>query len=471
MNPFAELMLPAVRWDPERGYDPAREGIAEALALGAGGFILFGGERDAVRRLTAELRAASRIPLLIASDLERGAGQQVRGLTGLPPLMGLATLGEDAVREAARLTAVEARDVGINWALGPVADLDAEADNPIVQTRAFGADPEEVGRLAAAWIEACQREGVLACAKHFPGHGRTTRDSHAELPVVAASRDALEADLAPFRSAVAAQVAAVMTAHVAYPALGGAGPATYAPAILTDLLRDRLGFQGLVVTDALIMEGALTGLTAGESAVRAIAAGCDLLCYPKDVAGVAAALEAEARSDAGFAAQAERARQRRLAGTGRAAAPRPLGGEVLARNHLRGAELARSTVTSLRGTPPRVRRGVDVEIVDDDAGGPYPLPPRTAFADELQALGIELKPRGERLVLLFADVKSWKGRAGLAAESRARLAALLAERATVVLFGHPRRLAEIPGGGSVLCAWSGDEAMQRAAARRLAGAP
>src|SRR5579859_6310967 len=197
MPNVAELVLPAIRWDAERGYEGERAGIERALAAGVGGFILFGGEREATRALTAELRSGAPHPLLVASDLERGAGQQLRGLTQLPPLMALASLGVEAVREAARITAREARDVGINWALGPVCDLDIEPANPIVQTRALGADAYEVAELAAAWIDSCQSAGVLACAKHFPGHGRTTADSHAELPVVSAGRE-LERDLMPF---------------------------------------------------------------------------------------------------------------------------------------------------------------------------------------------------------------------------------------------------------------------------------
>src|SRR5256885_965330 len=133
----AQLVLPAIRWDRERGFEPARPAIERALAAGVGGFILFGGEREAVRALTGELQAAAKHRLLIASDLERGAGQQVRGLTQLPPLLALAALGREAVREAARITALESRDVGINWALAPVCDLDIEPKNPIVQTRAF----------------------------------------------------------------------------------------------------------------------------------------------------------------------------------------------------------------------------------------------------------------------------------------------------------------------------------------------
>jgi beta-glucosidase len=468
VKPLAALVLPAIRWDAERGFAPAQPAIEAALALGVGGFILFGGERDAVRALTRDLAAAAPHPLLVASDFERGAGQQVSGLTALPPAMAVASLGGDAVAEAARITAAEARDVGVNWAFAPVADLDVEPSNPIVQTRALGHDPEAVGRAAAAWIAACQAAGVLACAKHFPGHGRTTADSHEELPVVAAPRPALEADLLPFRRAVAAGVAGVMTAHVAYPALDPAGvAATHSRAVLDGLLRRDLGFGGLVVTDALIMEGAVRGTGERQGAVRALAAGCDLLLYPKDVPGVVDAIEAAAAAGALDARRLEASLQRRRAAVGRAAPARAAGGAELARHRERADALARAAVHLVRGEARAIRGPVDLVVVDDDAGGSYPVPPRTAFAEALAGRGVGTAPGGERIVVVFSDVKGGKGRAAPSAESRRSLALALAAPATVVLCAHPRLAAEVAGPGPVWCAWSGDVVMQRAAAGRV----
>ena len=467
MIPWAELVLPALRWDPEKGFAPCLAEAERALALGVGGFILFGGEREAIRALAAQLQSAAPHPLLIAADLERGAGQQAQGLTQLPPLRALAPLGADAVRDAARLTAREARDVGINWVFAPVVDLDLEAANPIVQTRAFGDDPEQVGALGAAWIMACQAGGVLACAKHYPGHGRTVTDSHAGLPVVTSSRLALDADLVPFRMAAEAGVAAMMTAHVAYPALDPSGvPATYSAAIVRDLLRRELGFDGLVVTDALVMEGALQGLHETEGAVRALQAGCDLLLYPKDVAAVARALSAAVASGALDADRLDEAAMRRREALEHVAQPLPLGSSDIEADRVLGEGIAREAVQLLRGSLaplPRVR----VEIVDDDAGGPYRNPPRSAFGAALAERGVELADDGAPVVLVFCDVKSWKCRAGLSEENLARLRQLVTDAAAVVLFGHPRRIVDVPNGVPVLCAWSGDTGMQRAAAHRL----
>lgn len=465
-NAFADIVLPAIRWDAEQGYAPYHERIERWQKLGVGGFIIFGGEREATRALTQELRAGASRPILISSDLERGAGQQIRGLTSLPPLLALASLGEEAVVEAARITARESHDAGINWVLSPVCDLDIEPLNPIVQTRSLGSDAYDVGHFAARWIAACQAAGVLACAKHFPGHGRTTMDSHATLPVVKAGRE-LERDLLPFRRAVESGVAAVMTAHVAFPGWDASGaPATHSRALMHDLLRRDLFFQGLVVTDALIMEGAKGGANEADGCARALRAGCDLLLYPHDPDAVVEGLESASRSDRGLSDHIAQSSLRRQQVSQLPAKPQPSPHEMKALAE-RGAQICRDSVKMLRGDQPSLGGGVSIEVVDDDRGGPYPLPPRDAFEGELRRLGVDVSPKGRRVVLVFADVKSWKGRAGLSAESLARLASLVDSQTPVVLFGHPRRQVEIPGLGPVVCAWSGDEAMQRAAAQRL----
>lgn len=289
----APLLIPAIRWSDDDGFEHERDKIDTALKLGVGGFIFFGGKSGAVRELVSELQSRSEFPLLIGADLERGAGQQFEGLTQLPPLAALGFLNDvNVVRRAAQVTALEARSLGVNWIYSPSCDLDIEPNNPIIGTRSFSGDPDRVADLASEWIDACQHAGAMACAKHFPGHGRTVRDSHAELPSVDVSKEVLlQTDLKPFRSAIDAGVATVMTAHVAFPALDSTGsPATLSRSILHDLLRGELGFDGIVVTDAFIMQGVLGGGEKG-AAVRAIESGCDILLYPEDIEGVARALQ------------------------------------------------------------------------------------------------------------------------------------------------------------------------------------
>ena len=213
--------------------------------------------------------------MLIAADAERGAGQQFDGCVALPPLGALGFLNDPAaMRRAGQVTARDMRRAGLNWALAPVCDVDFPPGNPIIGTRAAGGDPEHVGALTAEWIDGCQSEGVMACAKHFPGHGRADGDSHDTLPIVGIAAEWLETDdLAPFRAALDAGVASVMTAHVAFPALDATrSPATLSEPILMRLLRGSMEFDGLIVSDALDMRGVLVAGTEAEIAVRAIEA-------------------------------------------------------------------------------------------------------------------------------------------------------------------------------------------------------
>jgi beta-glucosidase len=466
------VLFPAIRWDPAQGFAAAARTIEVALELGAGGFILFGGPAPAVRELTRDLRARSAAPLLLGADLERGAGQQFAGAVSLPPAAAFGAVGDlGATRRAGQLTGREARALGVDWVYAPVADLDAEPANPIVGTRAYGADPGIVSAHVAAWIDGCRAAGALACAKHFPGHGRTVTDSHLGLPVVDASRAVLEADLQPFRAAVAHGVDAVMTAHVAYPALDpGGGPATRSRAIVGGLLREELGFRGLVVTDALVMAGVL-GAAADEApaAVAALAAGCDALLHPTDLDRVAAALES-----AGDRARITEAARRVEDAARRAAAPRP-GDWGRTEDREWARDVATRALRAVRGVPALAGRRIDLVTVDDDLGGPFPPGPRTSLPATLAACGIEVRevataaPERPAVVALYADIRGWKGRPHVSTPARERVAQALATRpdATVVLFGHPRLAAGVPG-EAVLAAWSGDPVMQEAAARWLA---
>src|SRR5438046_7562122 len=213
---LARLVFPALRWR-RASFAHERPKIDAALAAGVGGFIVFGGTREAVATLTRELVEQAGRPLLVGADLERGPAQQVQGLSELPPPAALGWLDDlEATGACGMITGTEARSVGINWAFAPVCDLDLEPKNPIVQTRAFGADPVRVGEQAAVWIRGLQEHGVLACAKHYPGHGRTTQDSHATLPRVRVARTELQqVDVAPFEYAIRAGVGSMMSAFVA----------------------------------------------------------------------------------------------------------------------------------------------------------------------------------------------------------------------------------------------------------------
>ncbi len=263
----------------------APDWAARLLTEGLAGHTLFGtnvADPAQVGRLTADLRTVRR-DALIAIDEEGGDVTRLGHRTG-SPYPGNAALGTvddpDLTRSVYAAIGTDLATAGINLDLAPTVDVNTADDNPVIGTRSFGRDPLRVARHAAAAVEGLQSTGVAACAKHFPGHGATTADSHLELPTVDADLALLrERDLPPFAAAIAADARSIMTAHIRVPALTGAGPATFSHAALTDLLRGEYGFRGAVVTDALEMKGAaLAAGGIGPAAVLALAAGADLLC-------------------------------------------------------------------------------------------------------------------------------------------------------------------------------------------------
>ena len=480
MNP-ARLVFPALRWG-DCAPDEVWPEVRRHIDLGVGGFVVFGGSVAAMRELLARVRQHANRPLLFASDLERGAGQQLRDATSLPPPAALATMADSVLVEAAAITAREAASAGIGWVLAPVADLDIEPANPIVGTRAFGTRAASVSDRVRAWVWAAQTEGVSACAKHFPGHGRTTVDSHSELPVVGATREELEADLAPFRAAIDAEVRSVMMAHVAFPELDPTGaPASLSPAII-DLLREGLGFDGLVVTDAFIMQAVSgSGRTEEAAAVEAVRAGCDVVLYPGSPESTIAALESALKSHALGPQRVEEAENRvaEIAAASRTSLESP----VPASSDVRALELAVRSVHLLRGSLPLAGPGqsIRLRVVDDDV---VELPPSVAvpgsapsdrgrLASALQDRGVTVEPESSDsnvdIVAVFSEVKGWKGRAGLGEATVDTLRGMLEESpdAALVLFGHPRVAAQMGFATDVLCAWCGDTLMQEAVAERL----
>ena len=481
MSEIAELFLPAIRWDATRGYEGERAAIDTALSLGVGGFILFGGPSEHVAALTEDLHSKSRIPLLIGADLERGAGQQFAGQTALPPLAAIASLEDvQAIRRSATVSAIEARSLGINWIYAPDCDIDVEPDNPIIGTRSFGSDPDRVGEYASAWIDACQAEGVLACAKHFPGHGRTKVDSHKTLPRVEESAETLRAtDLVPFRRAIERGVASVMSAHVAFPALDPSGaPATLSRPILTELLRNELGFDGIVVTDALIMEGVLGG-GEGEAVVRALYAGCDSLLYPSDVVASEQAVRKAIDDKRLDGDSIHRSLERRRRWARWAALSRETNRPTRDESGW-SIQLAEQVVHPLNGKIPRLPQPWNLVIVDDDVGGPYPAPSRDPLISSLRAGGIDLRVKGEgsdipdggsTVIAVFGDIRAWKGRPGYSASAKESVRNALEEAGSrerlIVEFSHPRLADELAVDAPVLCAWGGEAVMQKAAARVL----
>ena len=267
---------------PRDGLSPAWE--KDFSAYPPAGVIVFARDFASLadlRRLTGRLRELARPRrIFIAVDEEGGFVSQLAGHVVVPPNAALLARGAGPgdIEWASRVTGERLRALGIDWVFAPVADIHSEPRNPVIGPRAFGADPAAVAGVVAEALRGYRAAGVAACLKHFPGHGDTVLDSHLALPRCDAALGVLDArELHPFHANRDAD--AVMTAHVVYPALDAARPATFSRAIVHDLLRGRLGFQGVAITDALEMKGAAEGRGAAETARLALEAGCDLLLF------------------------------------------------------------------------------------------------------------------------------------------------------------------------------------------------
>ncbi|MEW6570141.1 MAG: glycoside hydrolase family 3 N-terminal domain-containing protein [Nitrospirota bacterium] len=263
-----------------------RESIVDLVSKGIGGFIIFGGKRDDVRDFLDYINSKAEIPLFIASDVERGIGQQIEGCTTFPCQMSQAAalntsevVDSHVIEGMLQAIAAEAKDVGINMPLIPVLDVNRDPDNPIICTRAFSDNHDKVSWFGSHYVKILEGSGLLSCAKHFPGHGDTSMDSHLCLPVINKSLEDLMAnDIVPFKEAIKAGVSSIMIGHLKIPALDDQ-PASLSRRIVTSLLRKDLGYDELVLTDALNMK-ALKGFKNVPS--RCIEAGVDVLLHPED---------------------------------------------------------------------------------------------------------------------------------------------------------------------------------------------
>ncbi len=487
----------------------ATEQEAEVAALlgrlPIGGLILFNGRWPDTRGTLARLQAMSERGLLVTTDMERGFGQQVIGGTVYPHAAAFGQAADaGVVRAFAQQASQEALACGVHVTYSPVADVDRNPDNPIIGARAFGADPGHVADLVAAFVEGVHDAGQFATAKHFPGHGGTAGDSHAEMPVLDDDRATLEAtDLVPFRAAIDAGVDLVMTAHVVYPALDPENPATRSPAILRGLLRDELGFQGVVVTDSLQMAGAkVDGRTEADLAADLLEAGVDLFVDAVDpqalVAGLAAAVR-DGRLDEGLIdaalarVEALRQRLRDRFGADVFRTP-PLPPEtVAAPEHQALAErVARDAVEIARGPLPDLGDGTGTLVVlvkpAPRPNEPVTMPMGEAVARLLPgAVYRELEPTHEDQDEPFDEIRLLANEAdrlvvatiarpaawstfGLDARERRFVTRMMeVHPTTLVVLGDARGLRGYDACDSALVTYSDVAASQVAAVERLAG--
>lgn len=455
------------RWELPNGE------LASLLAAGVGGVILLGGSAPELALRTRQLRRWAAQPLLLCADVEEGVGQRFEGASWLVPPLALGRLHRHHPQRAlalaeryGRCCGKDARAVGLNWVLGPVCDVNNNPANPVINVRAWSDEPAAAGALAAAFVGGLAREGILSCAKHFPGHGDTSTDSHLELPLLPHNRERLERiELPPFRQAIAAGVSAVMTGHLILPALDGERPATLSTAVLRDLLRSDLGFNGLVVTDALVMEAITAHYGAGEAAVLALEAGADLVLMPADarlaIEAITAAVQAGRLQRQQLEASAERRRAalERCPDTAAAA-------ELASQADLQlERELVEATLewqgSPLQGEPARRGGGLNLVRVDQALQAPFlpaaapalALPSAAGFRTVVTAadtpnlwrndpagpLALDQLGDGPVLVQVFVRGNPFRGSAGSAEPWAAALRQLVVagRLAGLVVYGSP----------------------------------
>lgn len=468
--------------------------------------------------IAAKLNVLQRIadvPLLVTADMEHGPGQILRGGTVLPygidtgaatrfpPLMGLGATGDERfARELGRITALEGRAAGVHIAFAPVVDVNNNPNNPIINVRSYGADAQLVARFGRAHVRGLQEHGMLATAKHFPGHGDTGRDSHIEPLMITVDRARAEqVELVPFRAAVDAGVGAMMTAHIAFPALTGDSiPATLNPKLLRGLLREEFGFDGLIFTDALDMGAIVQQFSNDAAPVLALHAGADMLLQvmPDDVERVIAAVTAAVESGRLSRAQIDASVRRVLEAKARLGLERErmidldAVDDVLAIDaHVALAQEAADRSITLvrdeRGLVP-LRGGRILSIVYSDDYNPLAgrtfqrelfagneqvrtaqLDRRTTAA-ELAALQARADSFDVVLFAPFIAVSAYKGGLALPPEVAGAVNAIAARRPVVVAsFGNPYLLPQLPAVQAYLLAWGGWDTPQLAAARALLG--
>jgi len=434
---------------------------------GIAGFIVFGGELDSVREGIRELQAAADTPLIIASDLEQGLGQQVKGGTLFPPAMASARTvrrdgGEDMgfIKDIFTAYAEEALYAGINTILAPVVDINTNPENPIISVRSFGEECDTVERMSAAMIDTLQAHGIAACAKHFPGHGDTDVDSHLALPVLAKGMAELEeTELRPFRMAVRKGVPAMMLAHMSVPAIEPENIPVSLSARAVEYIRKELGFEGLLMTDALDM-GGLSAIGQNEAGPMALRAGVDILLHPRDPEELNSSLQAS-----GITPSPERVlRFRRSLKVMTDKVPDFGKNSRLSRQAAVRAVSIEGEVRNIRPSSVVIIRedeGLSAGIFEEFIRGRFPSVRHvTVTGDDLP--GPEVTGSGA-LTVVYSTTAAWKG--GTASWLKDAVRSMDGRTSLFVVFGNPW-IVHGMAGPRMLTFWCSEEA-ERAAVERF----
>jgi beta-glucosidase-like glycosyl hydrolase len=447
--------------------DQEYEGAIELARAGAGGFVFFGGSIDDVATMANSLQRKGDHALFIAADYENGAGQQVPGATEFPSSMAIGASGSiDHAKAKAVATAAEASEMGVNWIFAPVIDLNTNPENPVIGTRSFGSNVEKTVLLGKAYLSGLKEKGVLGCAKHFPGHGSLNVDSHLELPDSSVSKEALMAgEVRPYVE-LGSDLDAIMTSHVRYRELDAQKPASLSSVITGDLLRKELGFEGLIVTDALMM-GAIEN--EDEAVLSAAEAGADLLLMPKDPMKAIETLEKGVESGRLSEEVVNRACDRILT------AKEKLG--LVAKQKVKTIGLqSRMNLQDHRDLAQSIAEGTITQVkgdcvVEGDCFYVHVADPRkvkgdVSFFEKHLQTGI-----GRMVIGVFWSPQAFSGETKIPDHLYERIVASLKQDpdAVVVSFGSPYILRQLPDVKNFVCAYSNCVASQRSAAWAVQG--
>ncbi len=460
-------------------YQKRTEALVEK---GIGGFIVFGGRKKKVRQYIATLQSIADIPLFFAADVERGVGQQIEDATVLPSQMAVAAAirkeKPDDMHLLERMMNVlidEACEIGINMPLIPVMDVNRDPDNPIICTRAFSDSPEDVSYFGINYIRLLQQAGLVSCAKHFPGHGHTSVDSHISLPVINKTlSDLMAQDIPPFRDAVLAGVMSIMVGHISVPALDQT-PASLSVRIITSLLREKLGFRGMVMTDALTMQ-ALKDMT--EIPSKSVNAGADVLLHPAD-ADLTQKELARAVESGEVPLQRIDVSLRHILEVKKKMLPRKVTGLDYSMHRKVSASIAGKSVSLYKYTPGilPLRDPHDICMVfGGDSEYFRKSPMRDVFPSRVYELyeGGTQRCRAERdsqdmgaktvVVGIFTSIAAWKGSSGIPDGERQRIDSLIrqAGHSIVISFGSPYILRNFRSAEILIAAYDVSEQAQKA---------
>jgi beta-N-acetylhexosaminidase len=474
----AQVVFPAFTFDA-----PDTEGIQDLVKKGIGGLCIYRGSVFEVPGFLNSLQKLAKFHLLVASDFEDGAGEQIKGATVLPTNMAVgASRLEDVARLKGLVTATEGRALGVHWNFAPVVDINVNPLNPIINIRTYGDSPDLIVSMASAYLRGHAAGKMLSCLKHFPGHGDVEVDSHIALPTVSHDRRRLEAfELKPFQ-ALASQTDSIMTAHLMVTTYDSVYPASISREVTHKLLRERLKFPGLIVTDALIMAGISKVASDEEAAVLALQAGADVLLFPPDPWRCIDAIVAAVESGRLPAEALEAACVRILMAKDKAA--------LFGGTQVSASEIEKFLASPINRSSGRLIAESSITLVKDDARllpvasgriGYIALVDNTASDTEDQFIkhlarlagAVEAEEGDYDLYVagLFIKPRAMTGRTQFDPTEAERVLEKIRAGKKVVLvsFGNPYAIRQFPGATTYVCAYSDCDASQEAAAKAVAG--